>query len=282
MKYTLLDSGNEKKLESFGEYKIIRPCLQAIWKPQLAKEVWNEAKVSFSREKNQNWTGKKMVPKEWVIQFSDMAFSLSLTDFGHLGIFPEHAFLWDFLRKNLVKPGLKVLNLFAYTGGATIALLQKKAFVCHVDASKPVLEWTKKNVKLNDVDQKSARFLLDDAMKFVKREVRRSSLYDGIIMDPPSFGRGPKNEVFKIERDLVSLVEYGKSLLSKKAQFFILSCHTPGYTSKVLEQVLQQVFYKKRGVIFSGDMHLKPKQKEGFIIPSGCYAIWTSDANYKL
>ncbi len=274
MIYKFLDSGNQKKLEQFGSYVISRPCSQAVWQPTLNKNIWQKADLVFTREGKSNWSFKKKVPNCWEIQINDHIFKVMLSDFGHLGIFPEHEQIYSFVEKKVKnKKNLNFLNLFAYTGAATIALAKTKAKVCHLDASKPMTRWAQENAKLNNLENAPIRYIADDVIRFLKREVRRNSKYDGIILDPPTFGRGPKGEVFKIEKDITILLDLCKSLLSKNALFLILSCHTPGFTPTTLSNLLKQNM--KKGKITSGEILLKPKS--GFNLPMGHFARWEND-----
>ncbi len=267
MTYELLDSGNQQKLESFGKHLLIREAPLAIWKP-LYPDLWQKASFIFSREKQKKWKSLKSAPQSWFIDYEELLIKISLTDFGHVGFFPEHAFFWDLIRKRINEQD-RVLNLFAYTGGATLAAAKTKAQVVHVDASKPSLSWAKENAKKNGLENAPIRWILEDACKFLQKEVRRKSQYDAVILDPPTFGRGAKNEVFKIEKDLFPLLQNIKQVLSKKAKFVLLTCHTPGFTPLILEQLMKQIFSQN---IKSDEMFLKPKK--GYQIPSGSFAIW--------
>lgn len=280
-KYLLLDSGDGRKLEKVGDFCLVRPCALAIWKPSLDKKRWDEADASFSREKENLWFYKNKVPESWKIKINDLHFKISLTDFGHLGIFPEHFSLFDFMEKKIKsKSSPSILNLFAYTGGATLAAARSGAKVCHLDASTKAVSWAKENASLSNLDKAPIRYIVDDAMKFLKREVRRNNKYDGIILDPPSFGRGTSGQVFKIEKDLFELLTLCKELLSDDPLFLILTCHTPGFSPSVLESVASQVFQGKCSLngkevetnFTSGEMYLK--SVHGIDIPSGSYLIW--------
>ncbi len=272
MTYQLIDSGNAQKLERFGDYTLIRPCPQAVWRPQHPKE-WERADASFSRqkEKEERWQLlRKDLPESWIAEIGAVRFKISPTDFGHLGAFPEHAQLWTAMR-SLIRPKMRVLNLFAYSGGLTMAAAQEGAEVCHLDASKGMVDWAKENAKINQLSGAPIRWIVDDALKFLKREAKRNSLYDGVVFDPPTFGRGSQGEVFKIERDLLPLLEHCRAVLTQKPSFAIFSCHTPGFTPLVLSQAMGQIFGEKN--IESGEMALTAPHS--FSIPSGCYAIKT-------
>jgi len=274
MTYQLLDSGEEQKLEKFGPYILSRPCSQAFWEKEQNKDVWSQAHMIFSRDKENHWKYKAKVPKEWTIEIENIKMKIAPSDFGHVGFFPEHAFLWKWMKNKIIsskRKKIKVLNLFAYSGAASIAAAKAGAEVCHLDASRPMVERTKENVQLNHLQNAPIRYIVDDAIKFVKREKRRNNFYDGIILDPPTFGRGPKGEVFKIERDINPLLEACVSILSKDPLFMILSSHTPGVTSLVLNHLLKQ-HTSKKGKIKTGEMIIT--SKSGFDLPSGFYGIW--------
>lgn len=260
--YELIDSGNEQKWERFADFVLCRPCPQAVWRPQKK----HEADASFSREGGSRWTTKKKLPSSWDITLEGVRLKLSPTDFGHLGVFPEHAALWTWMRSRLAK-GDRFLNLFAYSGGATLAAAQEGAQVCHLDASKGMVDWARENCALNGLEKAPIRWIVDDAMKFLKREEKRGSKYEGILLDPPTFGRGSKGEVFKIEQEIIPLLESCRAVLSDTPKFVILSCHTPGFTPIVLSQLLEQIFRKRAE---GGEMAIYPA--EGFAIPSGSFA----------
>jgi len=262
--YQLLDSGNGQKLERFGEYILLRPCPQAVWKMSMKPNP----DATFTRE--ERWIFHKKLPKTWTVFHGGVEFKIAPTEFGHLGLFPEHADLWEWSRP-LIKKNSKILNLFAYSGGVTLAAAQQGAQVCHLDASKGMVDWARENAQLNKVEKSPIRWIVDDALKFLKREVKRESLYDGIILDPPTYGRGAKGEVFKIEEDILPLLELCRSLLSKKPSFLIFSCHTPGFTPLAMDHLLAQTMPK--GNIEVGEMVLH--SPDTFAIPSGSFAKWT-------
>ncbi len=268
--YALIDSGEGRKLERFGRYVLSRPAGQALWRPQQADTVWNKADASFTREGQFNWQ-KEELPAEWNITVEGIRFHLKPTDFGHLGIFPEQRPLWRWIREQSHE-GLNILNLFAYSGGATLAAAQGGAQVCHLDASKGMVSWARDNAKLNKLDKAPIRWIIEDVNKFLVREIRRGMRYDGIILDPPSFGRGAKGEVFKIEGQLVQLLDNCRELLTPRPKFIVLSCHTPGLTPIGLENLLRQSLHGLKGKIDSGEMLLEGK--DAFPLPSGGFARW--------
>ena len=212
--YELLDSGDGRKLERFGKYVLARPCSQAMWRPCKSCSEWELADASFDREDGNRWHGRSNLPKEWQIETAGIRFKLGGTDFGHLGIFPEQRAQWRWIRERVEATTaidgsrrLSVLNLFAYSGGSTMASALAGADVCHLDASQSMVEWARENAALNGLTEAPIRWIVEDAHKFLGREIRRGHRYDGIILDPPSFGRGAKGEVYKIERDLAKTLD---------------------------------------------------------------------------
>jgi len=264
--YELIDSGDGRKLERFGRYVLARPCSQALWRPSLPPQEWLRADASFDREDGNRWHGRANLPKEWTIETAGIRFRLGGTDFGHLGIFPEQRAQWKWIREN-AHPGAKVLNLFAYSGGSTLAAALAGAEVCHLDASKGMVEWARANAALNGLSEAPVRWIVDDAHKFMKRELRRGRRYDAIVLDPPTFGRGAGGEMYKIERDLKETLSLVKELLSPKPIFVLFSSHTPGLTPVAAANVVSQLF---RGAeVESGEMLL---EGPGLHCPSGVYA----------
>jgi 23S rRNA (cytosine1962-C5)-methyltransferase len=273
--YALLDSGKELKLEQFGDFVLARPCSQALWNPTLKKEAWDKADASFSRDEGQGWKVKGRLPEQWVVSFSGLQFKISPTDFGHLGIFPEHSIVWEEMRALLKnqKRQLNILNLFAYSGGATLAAAQCGAKVCHLDASKGMVSWARENAALNQLQNAPIRWIVDDVTKFLTREIRRGVVYDGIILDPPTFGRGSNGEIFKIEKEIGALLQLCRSVLSPTPLFVYFTSHTPGMTPQVLQHLLAQMMHGMRGEIRGREMLLSAET--GFAIPSGSFASWT-------
>ncbi len=278
--YELLDSGDGYKLERFGKWVLARPCAQAVWKRSLPDSAWQKADASFTRIDDKRWEKRgKSIDASWEIVVEGITFSLSLTDFGHLGIFAEQRPFWRWIKQTLaeVKKPVKVLNLFAYSGGSTLAAAQAGADVCHLDASKGMVTWARKNASLNKLDHAPIRWIVEDVQKFIERELRRGSRYDAIILDPPTFGRGAKGELFKIEEHLYPLLQSCRKLLSEKPLFVLFSCHTPGFTPIVLSQLLQQTMQGLGGVIDSGEMVLESTK---FSIPNGAFARWCQTTHY--
>ncbi len=279
--YKLLDTGDFLKLEKLGELTIIRPAPAAIWKKSLPRRIWDEAAFEFRRYQGGDgkWftLGKKReIPSDIIL--NGIRFALKLTDFGHLGIFAEHAEHWQSLQ-NLVKKyqkksnePFKALNLFAYTGGASLALAKVGAEVVHLDASKTSVDWAKQNLSLNGMEKAPMRFIVDDVQKFVAREIRRGSQYNGIILDPPSFGRGLKGEVWKIEEHLEPLLQNIKQIICQNPSFIFLTGHTPGFGPLSLQNLLQQVFSDSFSAYSSGEMFI-PGSSGSFPLPSGAFAL---------
>jgi 23S rRNA (cytosine1962-C5)-methyltransferase len=269
MQYALLDCGNEKKLERFGEYVLVRPSSTALWQAQLSEQEWKACMhAQFTREGK--WSGNFF--KEWTLEMWDIKLKLKPTDFGHLGFFPEHALFWPkfaSLCKRRTRP--RILNLFAYSGGATLAFAKLGASVCHVDASKGMVDWARENALLNQMKDKPIRWIVDDVLQFLKREWKRGMRYDGIVLDPPSFGRGHKGQVFKIERDIVQLLMLCAQLLSEEPLFCLLTSHTPSLSPKALYALISSVFGSER---VEAEELLIPSHR-GPSLPAGNYALWT-------
>ena len=267
--YELLDSGDGRKLERFGRYTLARPCSQALWRPSRP-DIWRSADATFDREDGNRWRGRSNLPAKWTIETAGVKFNLGGTDFGHLGIFPEQRAQWKWLRAN--SSGAKVLNLFAYSGGSTMACALGGAEVCHLDASKGMVDWARENAALNGLSNHPIRWIVDDAHKFMKREIRRGRRYDAVVLDPPTFGRGASGEMYKIERDLGETLSLVRDLLSDMPRFVLFSSHTPGLSRIVAENILSQAF--RPSSLESGEMLLEGKSLP---CPSGiyCRAVWS-------
>ncbi|PCI76627.1 hypothetical protein COB21_04155 [Candidatus Aerophobetes bacterium] len=274
--YKLLDSGDKFKLEAFGRYKIIRPCGMALW-PRRDEKMWDEKNVDaiFTREQDEGWIKNKL-PRSWDIEIKGIKARVKPTEFGHLGLFPEHLEHFDFFEKALGgEKEIRVLNLFAYSGATSAFLAKKGCHVTHVDASKPMILWAKENTEINGLEDDAVRWITDDAIKFVEREGRRGNVYDAILLDPPTFGRGDKGQVFKIEESLDRLVSGCLELLSDRPCFFLFTNHTPGFTPLFLNRYFSsfQGRHLKAGFKQSGEMLLGSKE-EGF--PMGAYYRWSA------
>ena len=277
LEYIILDLNKGKKLEAWNNIILNRPDPQVIWDKNENVD-WSIAHAIYTRSNTGggNWQIKKNIPSSWIISYQDLKFNLKLMGFKHTGLFPEQAYNWNILRNCIKKASrkVKVLNLFAYTGAASIACLKEGASVVHVDSSRGMIEWAKENVKLNHLEDASVRFLVDDVRKFVKREIRRGNKYDIIIMDPPSFGRGAKQEVWNIETDLDNLIKDTAELLSDDPLLFIINSYTTGLSKTVLEDILYlRVNSKFKGLISSDELGL-PVKDSNLILPCGLYARW--------
>ena len=275
--YELLDSGEGEKLERYGPVILRRPDPQALWhKAQTA--LWKEAHGSFVRDgRDGRWNFTKPVPEKWTIHFGGLKFHIRPTAFKHTGIFPEQAPNWDWMRGCLHGAGrpISVLNLFGYTGGASLACAQAGAKVCHVDASKASIGWAKDNAQASGLAEQPIRWILDDAKAFVKRELRRGNHYDAIVMDPPAFGRGPDGDVWQIEDNFLPLVDDCKRLLSEKPLFFAINGYAAGYSQLAYRYNLQDMIGKYGGGIESGELTLL-ESKGGRYLPCGIYARWSA------
>jgi len=276
--YELLDSGSGRKLERFGRHVLSRPCAQAVWQPQKPESEWKKADAVFDREEGNRWHNRTSLPESWNIQVDGVTFKLSGTDFGHLGIFPEQRALWRWINATLTKAAAKrsgqrlnVLNMFAYSGGSTLAAATANAEVCHLDASRGMVQWARENAALNKLADAPIRWLIDDAHKYLQREVRRDRRYDAIILDPPTFGRGQKGELYKIEEALPETLALCRALLTKDPVFVLLSAHTPGYSPIVLQNILEQSMNGLYPKMDCGEM-LLTGAKDVFPLPSGAYA----------
>ena len=272
--YQLLDAGGGRKLERFGEIILDRPCAQAVWRPELSSTEWQKADAVFHRSQHDSaWQCRHRLPDAWECRLGGIVFQVQPTDFGHIGMFPEHLRCWERLRQ--LASGstgqLNVLNLFAYSGGATLVAASCGCKVCHLDASKKMVEWARRNAALNRLETAPIRWLIDDVGKFLSREIRRNSQYDAIILDPPSFGRGTNQELFKIDDNMLTLLGQCRQVLKPEAKGLFLSCHTPGYTPIVLENLLRQSL--PPGKLESGEMTLVAST--GTRLPSGAFACWT-------
>lgn len=275
--YEILAMKNGEKIERWGEYTLVRPDPQIIWNDSNYTN-WQDYDARYNRSNTGGgkWEIKRSMPSSWIINYEDLKFNLKLMGFKHTGLFPEQAYNWNLIRETIKKSNrqVKVLNLFAYTGGASIAALKEGAEVVHVDSSRGMIDWAKENVKANNLEDQKIRFLVDDVRKFVKREIRRGNKYDIIIMDPPSFGRGSKNEVWSLESDLAELIKDTSGLLSNEPLLFIINSYTTGLSKTVLENLLYlYVSSKYEGLISSDELGL-PLKDSKLILPCGIYARW--------
>lgn len=278
--YELIDSSNGERLERWGNIILIRPDPQIIWNTPKKNPLWRNAHARYHRSSSGGgkWEVYKKHPEVWKICFNDLQFQIKPMGFKHTGVFPEQAVNWLFLDEKIRKSKrqVNVLNLFAYTGGATLACANAGASVCHVDASKGMVQWAKENAAVSGLSDRPIRWIVDDCLKFVQREIRRGRKYDGIIMDPPSYGRGPGGEVWKLEEALFPLVEQCAQVLSDDPQFFVLNSYTTGLSPAVMEYLLGVIIKKKYGGKLSSDEIGLMASDTGLVLPCGSTAIWQS------
>ncbi len=277
--YELIDTGDGMRLERWQGYILARPDPQVIW-PKSHPEKWASADAVYSRSSTGGgaWHFKRNLPKQWTVSYDNMRFGIEPMGFKHTGLFPEQAANWDWMRQLIKAQGgrpVKVINLFAYTGGATVACAEAGASVCHVDASKGMVAKAKENVALSGLSDKPVRYIVDDVNKFVAREIRRNSLYDGVIMDPPSYGRGTNGEVWKLEDCLYKLVSDTCGVMTDKPLFFLLNSYTTGFSAAVSANILELTLVKKYGGKVKCDEIGLPVTSSGIVLPCGAYARWT-------
>jgi len=274
--YELIDSGEGEKLERYGQYILRRPDPQALWPKNLTEQLWKQADASFLKEKeNGKWKMKEEMKKEWEIEMGDLKFMIKPTPFKHVGIFPEQESNWIWIKEKIKTAGrpIKMLNLFGYTGGATLAGLSAGAEVVHVDGSKSAITWAKQNAELSGLTDKKVRWIEDDAKKFVAREIKRGNKYDAIVMDPPAFGHGAKNEVWKIEEDLIKLLAMCREILSDEPLFIIVNGYASGYSAIAYENGLKSITQNLGGEIESGELTIAEAKTER-LLPAGIFARW--------
>ena len=278
--YELIDCSGGERLERWGNIVLIRPDPQIIWSTPKNNPLWRKAHARYHRSSSGGgkWEVYKKHPDVWKINFNDLCFQIKPMGFKHTGVFPEQAVNWLFVDEKIrrSKRQLNVLNLFAYTGGATLACANAGAKVCHVDASKGMVQWAKENAAVSGLSDKPVRWIVDDCVKFVQREIRRGNKYDGIIMDPPSYGRGPGGEVWKLEEQLFSLVELCTGVLSDNPEFFLLNSYTTGLSPAVMQYLLGVLVQKKYGGTLSSDEIGLRATETGLVLPCGSTAIWRS------
>lgn len=297
--YELIDSGNEEKLERYGKYVLRRPDPQALWNKTLPESDWKNVDAVFDADRKVWKKRNESMKNEWQISFDlpaatstaqagNLKFNIKPTAFKHTGVFPEQSMNWKFIKEKVesrilnsnltpntsqLKP--RVLNLFGYTGGATLAALSAGAEVTHVDGSKSAITWAKENAELSGLDKKPVRWIIDDARKFVMREIKRGGRYDGIIMDPPSFGRGGKGEIWKIETDFIKLLEECSKILSDNPLFFLINGYAAGYSSQAYYNALKPIVEKYGGGEFEiGELAIE-ESRAGRLLPCGIFARWS-------
>ncbi len=276
--YKIIDMANGQKLERWGNIILIRPDPQIIWSDKTYPEKWKESFAVYNRSKTGggSWSYNKKIPESWQIHYKNLCFNIKPMGFKHTGLFPEQAVNWDWMIDKIKseKREIKVLNLFAYTGGATVCCLSAGASVCHVDSSKGMTSWAKENVMSSGLEKAKVRYIVDDVVKFVNREIRRENKYDAIIMDPPSYGRGVNGEVWQFENNIYELVKLCTKVLSDNPLFFLINSYTTGISSTVLGNLLNLCLDKKyKGKITAGEIGL-PMENSNLILPCGIYGRW--------
>ena len=275
--YEIIDMASGEKLERWGNIKLIRPDPQIIWKNKSIPSEWKSANARYNRSSTGGgaWEYSKRLPESWQVKYKNLTFNIKPMGFKHTGLFTEQAVNWDWMINKIKqsKRDIKVLNLFAYTGGATVACLSAGASVCHVDSSKGMTTWAKENVESSGLREKPVRFIIDDVVKFVQREIRRGNKYDAIIMDPPSYGRGKNGEVWQFENNIADLVELCTQVLSDNPLFFLINSYTTGISSKVLANLLELNMKRYNGKITSGEIGL-PMKNSKLVLPCGIYGRW--------
>ena len=277
--YKILDTSSEEKLEDWNGVKLIRPDPQIIWKTPKNESLWKSADGHYHRSSSGggSWDYKNSKPKDsWTMSYGNLKFKIKPTGFKHTGLFPEQAVNWDFMRDKIRNSGreVNVLNLFAYTGGATLACAEAGASVCHVDASKGMVAWARENAALSGLEDRPVRWIVDDCEKFVKREIRRGKKYDGIVMDPPSYGRGSGGEIWKLEDSIYDLVELCSQVLADEPLFFLLNSYTTGLSPAVMAYILDSILVKKFGGKVTSDEIGLPVNTSNMALPCGSTAIW--------
>ena len=279
--YELLDCADGEKLERWGDIILRRPDPQVIWKEKSDPKLWDKADAHYHRSKSGGgeWEFYKKLPDAWQISYRDLTFNVRPTGFKHTGLFPEQAANWDFIDEKIknAKRDIKVLNLFAYTGGATLAAAAAGASVCHVDAAKGMVTWAKENAEASTLREKPVRYIVDDVIKFVQREHRRGNTYDAIIMDPPSYGRGPNGEVWKLENELYGLISSCINILSDDPLFMIVNSYTSGVSSTIISNLISLTVKKKFGGFVTNDEIAIPIKASGLYLPCGAATRWIKD-----
>lgn len=276
--YEIIDAASGKKLERWGDIVLNRPDPQVLWTQKSDEKAWNRSHGIYHRSKSGGgeWEFKSDIRDSWTIKYNNLIFNVKPMGFKHTGLFPEQAVNWDFMHNLIVESGreISVLNLFAYTGGATVACAEAGAKVVHVDAAKGMVQWAKENAASTGLKDAPIRYIVDDCVKFVEREIRRGNKYDAIIMDPPSYGRGPKGEIWKFEDELFNLVNKSASLLSDNPLFFIVNSYTTGISHTIVANVLNMVIKSQFGGTVTSDEIGLPISASGLCLPCGATTRW--------
>lgn len=279
--FEVLDASAGEKLERWGQVTLVRPDPQVIWNTPR-DSAWEKANARYNRssEGGGSWSVRSLPQSEWEISYRELRFRIRPTGFKHTGLFPEQAVNWDLMSGLIRAAGrqLNILNLFAYTGGATLACAAAGARVCHVDASKGMVQWARENAALSGLSERPVRWIVDDCKKFVEREIRRGVRYDGVVMDPPSYGRGPGGEVWKLEDSVYELVRTCAQVLSEDARFFLLNSYTTGLSPSVMQYILSvTVGAMHDGTVTADEIGL-PVKKSGLVLPCGSTAVWMKNS----
>lgn len=281
--YEVLDTSNGEKLERWGNYILVRPDPQVIWDTPRQLPAWKKRNAHYHRSNKGGGQWEFFdLPEQWTISYKDLSFHLKPFRFKHTGLFPEQAVNWEWVSGLIRGAGrpIKVLNLFAYTGGATVACAKAGAAVTHVDASKGMVTWAKENAAASGLADAPVRYLVDDCVKFVEREIRRGNTYDGIIMDPPSYGRGPKGEVWKLEEKVYPLIQLCSQILSSDPLFYLVNSYTTGLQPAVLAYMIQLAVGKKFGGCVEAEEIGLPVSSNGLVLPCGASGRWKCEGNY--
>ena len=274
--YALLDCGGGQRLERWGKQILVRPDPQAIWQP-AGHPLWTKADATYHRSSSGGGSWKvKHLPESWSLHYDELTFQIKPMSFKHTGVFPEQAANWDFIRQQIKKAGrpVSVLNLFAYTGGATLAAASAGATVCHVDAARGMVTWAKENAKCSGLEDAPIRYIVDDCKKFIKREITRGRKYDAIIMDPPSYGRGPSGEIWRFEENIGELVDLAVQLLSDDPLFIIINSYTAGISPSVPAYILGTTAAKRFGGMVEAQELGLPVESTGLALPCGHTSRW--------
>lgn len=278
--YELLDSGDGRRFERYGTVTLVRPEPNALWRPRRPATEWESADATFdpqASEAARAWRGGALPPHGWPLDHGALRFEARLTPFRHTGIFPEQAVNWQWCADQILAApeAPNVLHLFAYTGIGTLAAAAAGAKVTHVDASRPAMGWARKNQRLSAMEEAPIRWLVDDVVKFVRREVRRGRQYEGIILDPPAFGRGPKGEIWRFSEGLPALLEVLAALLSPEARFFLLNAYAVTESAVVLRNLVEQTVGGRGGTLEAGELALRESGRDGRLLPTSLFARWS-------
>ncbi len=273
--YEIIDMSLGEKLERWNEVVLRRPEPQIIWSSKTS-DMWNNTHADYNKSSDGGgyWNINKKFDKNWIVNYKDLKFNIKLMNFKHTGLFPEQAYNWDYIESKLRgTKNKKVLNLFAYTGASSVVCLKENAEVVHVDSSKGMVSWAKENIKLNNLEDKKIKYIVEDVIKFVKREIRRGNKYDAVIMDPPSFGKGSSGEIWKFEKNFYKLLELITDLLYEDSMFVLISTYTTGLSTTIVENCVKETINKKyNGTITSDEIGIK--STNGLILPCGNYIRW--------